>query len=175
MYCYYLLSDLDDYTLTDSNPVCPSWAASKECELNPRWMIPNCQKSCDTCSYELPSTISVVERAQTELEVANTSRNASVNMENATRHQNQNSSVSNATFANLNEEQTSDSQSETGSSQPNSGEPISSETKSVTYQSRTNTYTGETRNNTSQEEISSQRTTTTGSILLDAITAISRT
>ena len=116
-----------------------------------------------------------MERAQTEPEAANTSRNASFNMENITRHQNENSSISNATHANLSEEQTSESQSETGSSEPNSGEPISSETKSVTYQSRTNTYTGEITNNTSQAEMSSQRTTTTGSILLDAITAISRT
>ena len=178
MCCYFLLSDLDDYTLTDSHPECSEWAKSGECEANPRWMIPNCQKSCDTCSYEMPSeesTVSVVERAQTEPEVANTSRNASFSTENTTLHQNQNSSITNATHPNLKEEQTVESQSETGSSEPNSGEPISSETKSVTYQSRTHTYTGETTNNTRQADISSQRTTTTGSILLDAITAISRT
>ena len=140
--------------------------------MNPRWMIPNCQKSCDTCSYELTSeesTISGLERAQTEPEMANTTRNASLNMDNTTNHQN--ISTSNATHANLSEEQTSEKYSETGSSQPNSGE-----SSSITYQSRTNRSTnpGEIKNNSSQAEMSSQRTTT-GSILLDAMTAISRT
>ena len=166
-------SDLDDYTLTDSNQECAAWAASGECEMNPRWMIPNCQKSCDTCSYEMTtegSTMSVAGRARTKSEIATASRNASFNLENATQHQN--SSTLNATHANLSEEQTSESQSETGSIEPSSSEPISG-----TYQSRTSrsTHTGEIFNNsTSQAEISSQRTTT-GSILLDAITAVSRT
>ena len=114
--------------------------------------------------------MTVAGRAQTEPEIDTASRNASFNMENATHHQN--SSTLNATHANLSEELTSESHSETGSIEPSSSEPISG-----TYQSRTSrsTHTGEIiNNNTSQAEISSQRTTT-GSILLDAITAVSRT
>lgn len=114
--------------------------------------------------------MSVAGRARTKSEIATASRNASFSLENATQHQN--SSTLNATHANLSEEQTSESQSETGSIEPSSSEPISG-----TYQSRTSrsTHTGEIFNNsTSQAEISSQRTTT-GSILLDAITAVSRT
>ena len=114
--------------------------------------------------------MSVAGRARTEPEIATESRNAIFNLENATYHQN--SSTLNATHANLSDEQTSESYSETGSIEPSSSEPISG-----TYQSRTSrsTHTSEIFNNsTSQAEISSQRTTT-GSILLDAITAVSRT
>ncbi|KAL3848274.1 hypothetical protein ACJMK2_019142 [Sinanodonta woodiana] len=42
----------DSGNCTDKHDVfqCQSWARSGECDKNPTWMIPNCQKSCRKCS-----------------------------------------------------------------------------------------------------------------------------
>ncbi|XP_012935555.1 venom allergen 5 [Aplysia californica] len=36
----------------DSRWSCANWASGGECERNPRWMLPNCQKSCKQCPCE---------------------------------------------------------------------------------------------------------------------------
>jgi len=36
----------------DKHQDCSFWASSGECDKNPRWMLPNCQVSCDSCGYE---------------------------------------------------------------------------------------------------------------------------
>ena len=49
----YILCDLylpgEARPCSDKNDKCSSWAGQGECDSNPSWMIPNCQKSCDRC------------------------------------------------------------------------------------------------------------------------------
>jgi hypothetical protein len=39
----------NDGTCSDSDSQCTYWSKNGECERNPFWMHPHCQKSCNTC------------------------------------------------------------------------------------------------------------------------------
>uniref|UniRef100_A0A5S6QGU6 ShKT domain-containing protein n=1 Tax=Trichuris muris TaxID=70415 RepID=A0A5S6QGU6_TRIMR len=41
--------DLINTDCLDSHEKCPLWASKDECDRNPFWMLPNCQKSCQSC------------------------------------------------------------------------------------------------------------------------------
>jgi len=42
--------DQEFSSCVDGNKRCPSWAQRGECSKNPRYMLKNCQKSCNRCS-----------------------------------------------------------------------------------------------------------------------------
>lgn len=41
----------NNYKCVDKNKDCSFWAGIGECEKNPRYMLSNCQVSCDSCDY----------------------------------------------------------------------------------------------------------------------------
>lgn len=42
----------------DNNWMCDSWAKNGECQKNPRYMVPNCKKSCKKCGMLFPDSFS---------------------------------------------------------------------------------------------------------------------